>query len=353
MKDYLSILKEGAKAWNDWREKEGEKISFINLERADLAGADLQGANLQEVNLKYANLENANLFKADLLGANLSHANLQQAFISNTNFSGTILQETDFTLSYIDTSNFLAASIKNANFTGAKFSFNTLAFCDLSNCIGLEEIVHRSPSIIDVKAISFDYDNLPIKFLAGCGLHKWEIESVKLGNPKVDKDQLIAIMEKTEQLRKASSGKPHSLFISYSTKDMEFVEQLEAVLDQKDIRSWRDVNDMKAGPLEKQIMSAIELNPIFLLILSQNSLDSDWVEFETRKARELEKKIGRHVLCPIALDDSWKSAPWPQRLMYRVQEYNIVDFSDWENEAEFGKNVGKLLEGLEAYYLGN
>lgn len=32
------------------------------------------------------------------------------------------------------------------------------------------------------------------------------------------------------------------------------------------------------------------------------------------------------MLCPVALDDSWKDSPWTKRVMQQVLEYNILDF---------------------------
>jgi hypothetical protein len=79
-------------------------------------------------------------------------------------------------------------------------------------------------------------------------------------------------------------------------------------------------------------------------------MNSDWVQHEVRKARELEKELGRDALCPIALDDSWKSSRWPQRVMEQVMEYNILDFSQWEDEGTFNAKFGKLLSGLDLFY---
>jgi hypothetical protein len=59
-------------------------------------------------------------------------------------------------------------------------------------------------------------------------------------------------------------------------------------LVQKGIRIWRDIHDMKAGSIEMQIDLAIRQNPTVLLVLSKHSLNSDWVQHEVRKARELE-----------------------------------------------------------------
>ncbi|HSO12225.1 MAG TPA: toll/interleukin-1 receptor domain-containing protein, partial [Anaerolineales bacterium] len=99
-----------------------------------------------------------------------------------------------------------------------------------------------------------------------------------------------------------------------------------------------------------QIDSAIRRNPTLLLILSENSIKSDWVQHEVRKARELEKELSQDVLCPVALDESWKTSPWPQRIMEQVMEYNILDFSKWEDDEKFKKMFAKLIDGLNLYY---
>jgi hypothetical protein len=77
---------------------------------------------------------------------------------------------------------------------------------------------------------------------------------------------------------------------------------------------------------------------------------SDWVEHEARKARELEKETGRDVLCPVALDEAWKDCRWPERLREQIMEYNIMDFSKWKDEEEFGRKFAKLVEGLDLFY---
>ncbi len=64
------------------------------------------------------------------------------------------------------------------------------------------------------------------------------------------------------------------------------------------IRFWRDIHDATSGRLEKVVDRAIRQNPIVLLLLSENSVKSDWVEHEAQLARELEQELGRNVLCP-------------------------------------------------------
>ncbi|HEU0295439.1 MAG TPA: toll/interleukin-1 receptor domain-containing protein, partial [Anaerolineales bacterium] len=138
----------------------------------------------------------------------------------------------------------------------------------------------------------------------------------------------------------------------YSHADTIFVNKLSDCLSDKGIRFWRDVPHATAGRLEKQIDRAIRQNPTVLLVLSEHSLRSDWVEHEVHSARRLEKEIGRDVLCPIALDESWKNHHWPKRIMEQVMEYNILDFSAWEDDVKFEGMFHKLIDGLELFYKG-
>jgi len=137
-------------------------------------------------------------------------------------------------------------------------------------------------------------------------------------------------------------------FLSHS----EFVDKVGNSLRDKGIRYWRDIHDMKAGRIEKQIDQAIRQNPTVLVVLSSHSLSSDWVEHEVRAARASEKEMGRDVLCPVALDDSWKASPWPKRIMEQVMAYNILDFSEWQDDSKFDAMFRKLIDGLELFYKG-
>jgi len=67
--------------------------------------------------------------------------------------------------------------------------------------------------------------------------------------------------------------------------------------------------------------------------------------------RELQSASG-DVLCPVALDDSWKSSHWPKRLMEQIMEYNILDFSEWQEESKFDGMFRKLIDGLQLFYKG-
>jgi hypothetical protein len=69
-------------------------------------------------------------------------------------------------------------------------------------------------------------------------------------------------------------------------------------------------------------------------------VNSDWVEWEADKARELAKELGRDVLCPVALDDSWKNCKWSGPLRKQIEKYVVVNY----------KQLDQLIKGLGLHY---
>jgi uncharacterized protein YjbI with pentapeptide repeats len=369
----LEILKSGVDAWNKWRrEWPDAKIDLTHADLknaylfladlkeaslyfADCRGAHLSGANLREVNFKLANLSDANLSGAHLVEANLSDANLNRAYLVNanlnkSNLSDTNLNEIDLRKANLIKANFSKAILKGANFKGALVENTVFGNTDLSQTKGLETIHHYSSSSIDMSTLQLSKGKIPEVFLRGCGLSDADIEYAKLANPNLTNEEIVKIQYRIYELRATQSIQISPLFISYSHADSTFVDALEKGLNAKGVRFWRDIHEMTAGRIEAQIDRAIRQNPTVLLILSKNSMSSDWVQHEVRKARELEKELGRDALCPIALDDGWKSSRWPQRVMEQVMEYNILDFSEWGDEATFQTKFAKLLNGLDLFY---
>jgi len=94
----------------------------------------------------------------------------------------------------------------------------------------------------------------------------------------------------------------YSAFISYSRKDEGFADRLYADLRQKNIRCWRDKEDLKIGEkLRQSINDAIRLHEKLIVVLSENSVNSIWVEDEVEMAFEKERRQGGTVLFPIRL----------------------------------------------------
>jgi hypothetical protein len=142
------------------------------------------------------------------------------------------------------------------------------------------------------------------------------------------------------------------LFVSYSPTNSPFVERMINPLTQKGIRYWRDMHERKTGQAEKQIAWAMCQGSKVLLVLSEHSIKSDWIEQEVLEARKLEKEMGRGILCLVALDDSWKDSRSSNRIMEQIMESSIFDFSDWKDKRTFDDTFQKLLDALELFYKG-
>ena len=361
--EQLEILNKGIETWNKWREDSpdveidltladlmGANLADANLKGADLAGADLTDSNLARADLTGADLIRAVLTGAVLRGTDLMGANLSDVDFRNTNLMFTDLRRANLTETDLKEANLTGAYLMGANLSNSYMGDTILGNNNLSLSFGLDTIFHLGPSRISTDTIRESKGRIPVDFLRGCGLSDLEIEYAKLYNPDMSNEEINKILYKIYDLRANQPLQFSSLFISYSHADSAFVEKVEQQLNANGIRFWRDVHHATSGRLEKQIDRAIRHNPTVLVILSENSINSDWVQHEVRTARELEKETGRDVLCPVALDDSWKDSHWPKRVMEQVTEYNILDFSEWEDNAEFGKLFKKLIDGLELFY---
>src|SRR5439155_16063234 len=68
------------------------------------------------------------------------------------------------------------------------------------------------------------------------------------------------------------------------------------------LRVWFAPEDMQGGKkLIEQIDRAIQVNDRVLLVLSEHSMNSEWVQTEIRKARQAELREQRQKLFPIRL----------------------------------------------------
>ncbi|HMG15825.1 MAG TPA: toll/interleukin-1 receptor domain-containing protein [Saprospiraceae bacterium] len=146
----------------------------------------------------------------------------------------------------------------------------------------------------------------------------------------------------------------YSVFISYSTKDEEFCQSLYTALNTAGIRVWFAPQDIRGGKkIEIQIHQAIEQYDKLLLVISDSSMKSGWIETELLKARERELQEGNQLLFPIRLIPieaikNWKvfDADTGKDLAREVREYFIPDFSDWSNKITFENEVKRLIEAL-------
>ena len=389
--EHLKILKQGVDVWNKWREENPEQFPYFNeanlsglklrkanlshaafqwanLNKADLIGANFRGADFLWAKLIKAKLDGANFTDADLTGANLSkasclginfngadmsdvvltYANLREAKLQNAYLNESDLQGAD--LSYaklndailtgsnlIDTC-FNGTELANADFSGAYMAGATFAATDLSLVKGLDSVRHYAPSTIGIDTLYISEGKIPTSFLKGCGL------------PEEFITQIPALALAAEAIQF------YSCFISYSSKDEEFAKRLYSRMRDEGLRVWYAPEDIKGGEkLHEQIFRAIQLHDRLLVVLSENSLQSEWVMTEIRRARKTEIEENRRKLFPIRLVDFETLQKWEcfdadsgKDLAIEVREYFIPDFSDLKDHDSFENSFDRLLRDLRA-----
>jgi uncharacterized protein YjbI with pentapeptide repeats len=383
----LEILKQGVDVWNSWRSKSpdvkiepieanlpganlpranlreahlreanlwgadliGADLSEADLTRATLRGADLRGANLLEAKLRGANLWEANLWQANLSDADLFRANLWGADLSGANLSGANLSGANLTGADLTRATLSTHRLGKTIFSDAHFGETIIGDTDLSDSIGLEKTEHAGPSTIGGDAIRESKGKIPIEFLRGCGLSDLEIESAKLAAPGLDPEQVTQITYEIYRLYCDQPIQFYSCFISYNSNDQKFAQRLHDDLQNKGVRCWFAPEDLKIGDeFRRTIGQQIRVRDKLLIILSENSIQSEWVGDEVEKAFAEEKEQGALKLFPVRLDGAVLEAKddWAEKIRLRR---HIGDFSGWRGGAKYKNAFERLLKDLKAH----
>ncbi|MBB34258.1 MAG: hypothetical protein CME88_15195 [Hirschia sp.] len=119
---------------------------------------------------------------------------------------------------------------------------------------------------------------------------------------------------------KDSDEKRPNVFISYSRKDTEACEMCFNLLREAGLTPWYD-KDLGSGNFREKIVSRIEEAPIFVLLLSTNSMASPNVSKELGVASQK----GAHVF-PISIDGTNETG-LTQAFAYELSQLNIFSGS--------------------------
>ncbi|HKP02538.1 MAG TPA: toll/interleukin-1 receptor domain-containing protein [Chthoniobacterales bacterium] len=357
---HLGIIKQGVEAWNKWRhgnnanpnlsaaDLSGTNLCGANLDRANLEGANLSGAKLRSANLRDANLRDANLSSADLGNAHLMDARLGGADLSGADLSGADLWDADLYDSDLRNANlrgaelsgtkFDATMLEGADFQGAHAMLTIFTGCDLSKVKHLTLVYHTAPSAIGIDTIYESKGNIPESFLRDCGV------------PESFITQMYSLVGAEDGIQF------YSCFISYSGKDEDFAKRLHGKMRDAHLRVWFAPEDIQGGKkLHEQIETAIRFYDKLLVVLSQASLQSEWVMDELRKGFKAERDTGKRKLFPVRLIDYETLERWECRdslsgkdLAEEVRQYFIPDFSNWKDHDQFEAAFARLLKDLRA-----
>lgn len=175
----------------------------------------------------------------------------------------------------------------------------------------------------------------------------------------VDERRLQEWLLRYEPLSAASYAAERSFsscFISYSSTDEDFAQKLASRLRREGVAVWFASEDILPGrKIYDQVKKAIASFDRLLVVLSPNSMRSQWVKTELASALAREKREGRQVLFPIAIAKLEAIKQWEcfdadsgLDIAREIRAYHIPDFSDWTSAAVFEKQVRKVLLSLSA-----
>lgn len=337
---HVDILNQGAKSWNEWREKNstttpdlrdasliGRRLAGVELSNAELSNTDLSGSDLIGAHLNDANLSSAKLSWADLRGAKAFRANLRRTDLRWADLTCVNLCDADLRWADLRGANLSWATLIGANFGEAMLFQTVLGSVDLRGAQGLDSCQHFGPSIIDHQTFQRS-GRLSLPFLLGCGL------------PRTLINYLHSPLNPPIQF--------YSCFISHSSKDKGFCRRLYADIQAKGVGAWYFPEDATWGKSAwGEISQSIERCDRLIVVCSKNSLQSGPVQREIDRALNREDEEQKNILFPIRIDDylfkGWKHARRDD-LLAKV----VGDFRGWRsNPAKYSAALGKLIAALK------
>jgi hypothetical protein len=122
------------------------------------------------------------------------------------------------------------------------------------------------------------------------------------------------------------------------------------------VRCWFAPHDIQGGKkIREQIDEAIRVYDRLLLILSEHSMASGWIETEIANAHRRETREERRMLFPISLVPyervkEWKAfdADTGKDSAREIREYFTPDFSNWKDHDSYQQAFERLLRDLRA-----
>jgi len=355
--EYVLRLRQGLDVWNAWRKKypdvnpdlSGADLHGMNLYRADFSGADLREANLSETYLVWANMRGADLrwanlsharlggadlrgavlFRADLSGADLREANLRESYLtwadlSEANLSGAVVRSAVLNDACLVWTNLTGTDLSKSTFESAHFFEATLANTDLTDAIGLGSSIHHGPSTLDHRTV-LRSGKLPVVFIRGCGLPDFLIEQYQSHDPR--------------------SFRFYSCFVRYARKDERFARKIQGDLQARGIRAWlAPADEEMEARIRDAVEDAIKTHDSVLIVLSEHSVKSRWIDNEVTAILSQEHKRKQTVLFSVQIDDAFSEVKveWAKRLN---EVRKVGDFRKWQDHEAYLESLHRLLYG--------
>ena len=199
------------------------------------------------------------------------------------------------------------------------------------------------------------------------GVHSWVVEPIVWSNTAVGfvgfdniKNKRSSLDDKINDIGKFSKAVSsfiakechkqtkwlNSCFISYSHKDKGIANKIYEDLQENGVLCWYSMKKLEIGDnLIEKIDDAIRYRcNKLLLILSENSVNSDWVNYEINVALNEEIKQKRKIIFPIYVDNAIFDT---SGLVTNLKDRLLGDFSKWNDSASYKNAFDALLRSLK------
>jgi len=117
-------------------------------------------------------------------------------------------------------------------------------------------------------------------------------------------------------------------------------------LQQQSVSCWFAPHDLRTGDkIRTKVYEAIGNNDKLLIVLSERSIKSLWVEEEVEAALDREHQLsGTFMLFPIRLDETVMQTTRAWAIV--VRQRFIGDFRQWQDDTAYQRALQRLLRDL-------
>ncbi|HEX8666285.1 MAG TPA: toll/interleukin-1 receptor domain-containing protein, partial [Beijerinckiaceae bacterium] len=154
-------------------------------------------------------------------------------------------------------------------------------------------------------------------------------------NPDVDAEELVIQAEEAKEIRHQVDATKRVVFLSHSSKDKAFIRRLATDLLSEGITVWIDEQDIKVGDsIPERIAQGVADSDFFLVALSINSIESDWVKKELNSALVDEIIRRKTKVLPVLLSKV--------EIPASIKDKKYADFSD-----NYKEGLRELLRAIK------
>ncbi len=160
--------------------------------------------------------------------------------------------------------------------------------------------------------------------------------SEKALDPGIRVEVLVNEAVAAKEVRRSEHEHERVAFISHSNKDKPFVRKLAADLVASGVKVWLDEQNILVGDsIPEKIAQGLAESDFFLIVISENSVNSAWVKRELNSAIVHEIERRKVTVLPIKLD----GAKMPETINDKL-------YADFSKSYEDG--LEKLLRSIKA-----